>query len=136
MSETETPFENNFDELRHKLDISETLSNVEVSNPFSDVTSSLFVPVVDSPPLVEVVEGNSNDQDAGFNANNGFFQPNITESDKFKDFDEADVSSVKGDSATLSVTSDQNIERISYSDESSVDEGSTMRGSQVKTNLN
>ncbi|CAG8759710.1 16341_t:CDS:2, partial [Acaulospora morrowiae] len=46
MSE-ETPFQNNFDDLLHKPTsntISETLSNVDVSNPFKDAISPLFAP--------------------------------------------------------------------------------------------
>ncbi|RHZ79077.1 hypothetical protein Glove_152g101 [Diversispora epigaea] len=123
---SETPFENNFDDLLHKPDISETLSNVDVSNPFSDVVSPLIKPVGVSSSLIE---GNHADLD------NGFFEPNFIKSDKFREFEDLDVSSIKGDdvidSSNLSITSDQNIERISDSDESLTDESNFTRSSQL-----
>ncbi|CAG8441253.1 6977_t:CDS:10 [Diversispora eburnea] len=119
---SETPFENKFDDLIHKLDISETLSNVDVSNPFSDVVSSLITPVgVDS----SLIEGNHSDLD------NGFFEPNFIKSDEFKEFEDLDIKDDVIDSANLSITSDQNIERISNSDESLTDESNFTRDSQL-----
>ncbi|CAG8501251.1 11502_t:CDS:10 [Acaulospora colombiana] len=109
-----TPFENNFDDLLHKPTsntISETLSNVDVSNPFRDVISPLIAPT-----------SSSSDQDVDDLLGRSFFTSNEEKSEE-KEHEVGDVLFARGMESSFSIPSESQFhERISNSDESSFEE--------------
>ncbi|CAG8748896.1 8123_t:CDS:2, partial [Racocetra fulgida] len=122
-----TEFENNFDDLLQKPasnNISETLSNVDVSNPFQDAVSLLIAPIS---PLTDVNGNGTHDLYIEPPLNNPLNDSLISSEpevqsieirfDEERDYEEVDVSSFNGIDA-ISISSEGHVHEISNSDES------------------
>ncbi|CAG8619762.1 35856_t:CDS:10 [Gigaspora margarita] len=138
-----TEFENNFDDLLHKPasnNISETLSNVDLSNPFHDAVSLLIAPVS---PLSDSDKGITDLYNEPTQNNllkdSLIFEPEVQsieiKFDEERDFEE-EVSSFKGIDAVSSISPESHVhEKISNSDESLDDESIIIRESHVQTRI-
>lgn len=130
-------FENNFDDLINKPScntISETLSEMDVSNPFHDVVSPLVVvspleessdtevtvhDVLNSRVNKNCVPSSKNLLGSSQNSSNYETQASIYSSRLLeRDFEDADVSSVKGIDAASSASTESHITEKSSSEES------------------
>ncbi|CAG8472199.1 29177_t:CDS:10 [Racocetra persica] len=139
-----TEFENNFDDLLQKPasnNISETLSNVDVSNPFHDAVSLLIAPIS---PLTDV-NGNGTHDLYIEPPLNDLLKDSLSSSepevqsmeikfDEERDYEEVDVSSFKGIDAT-SISSEGHVHEISNSDESFDEESIIGKESHVQSRV-
>ncbi|CAG8597622.1 3663_t:CDS:10, partial [Cetraspora pellucida] len=139
-----TEFENNFDDLLQRPannNISETLSNVDVSNPFHDAVSLLIAPVS---PLTDVSDKDTYDLYIESPLNNPLKDSLISSEpevqsieikfDEERNFEEVDVSSFKGTDAT-SISSEGRVHEISNSDESFDEENIIGKESHVQSRV-
>ncbi|CAG8562487.1 12790_t:CDS:10 [Dentiscutata heterogama] len=139
-----TEFENNFDDLLHKPasnNISETLSNVDLSNPFRDAVSFLTAPISplsdDSDKVTTdlYIEPTHNDLLNDSLNSDSEVQSIEIKFDEERDFEE-EASSFKGIDAVSSVSSEGHVhEKISNSDESIDEESIIIRESHVQSKI-
>src|SRR4051812_5353846 len=126
-------FENNFDDLLNKPSsntISETLSEMDVSNPFHDVVSPLAVPEESSDSEVNdrILNSriNKNGVPSSINPleNSQCFSKYETQASIYyskvdeREFEDVDVSSVKGIDAASSASTESHIQERSSGEES------------------
>ncbi|CAG8588434.1 10879_t:CDS:10 [Funneliformis caledonium] len=123
----ESEFENNFDDLLHRPSsntISETLSEMDVSNPFHDVVSPLVAAEetsdteVNDPSILNSQVNHKNSL-----KNSAIFSSRLDE----REFEDVDVSSVKGIDVTSSVSTESNIHESSSGEDSLEDETTIAR---------
>jgi hypothetical protein len=139
----EVEFENNFDDLINKPSgnsISETLSEMDVSNPFHDVVSPLIASERSSdtkvtdhnilnsrinksgvPSSIDPLESSQNL--SKHEPQGSIYSSRLLE----KEFEDVDVSSVKGIDATSSASTESHITEKSSGEESLNDETATRR---------